>query len=109
MKVNSQIVYWGSKGSVQKLIQQVKIAHSFHFIILSLLMQFYGWLSKNVLKPTSKNGEKRRFNPESHFRPSLKISQSVLLNSYPRLLKDLFFVLILFITAEIMSCIHIKQ
>ena len=48
-----------------KLIQRVKIAHSFlqsmsnlfQFIILSLTMYFYIWLSKNFLKSTSKNRE----------------------------------------------------
>ena len=58
-----------SKGPV-KLIQRVKIAHSFlrsvsnlfHFIILSLHMKFYTWLSKNFSKATSKNGEIGRFN-----------------------------------------------
>ena len=48
-----------------ELIQRVKIAYSFeqsvsnlfHFITLSLPMYFYIWLSKNFLKPTSKNGE----------------------------------------------------
>ena len=32
-------------------------SNQFHFIILSLPMQFYIWLSKNLSKPTSKNGE----------------------------------------------------
>ena len=58
------------KGSV-KLIEQVKIAHSFlqsvlnqfHFIILSLPLYFCIWLSKNFSKPTSKNGKTSRFNP----------------------------------------------
>ena len=53
-----------------KLIKRVKIAHSFlqslsnqfHIIILSLPMLFYKWLSKNFLKPISKNGEISRFN-----------------------------------------------
>ena len=57
------------KGPV-KLIQQIKIAHSFpqfvsnlfHFMILSLPMYFYIWLSKNFSKPTPKNGEIGRFN-----------------------------------------------
>ena len=57
------------KGPV-KPIKQVKIAHSFlqsvsnqfHVIILSLPMYFYKWLSKNFLKPTSKNGDIGRFN-----------------------------------------------
>ena len=48
-----------------KLIQQVKITHSFlqsvsnlfYFIVLSLATLFYIWLSKNFSKPTSKNGE----------------------------------------------------
>ena len=33
------------------------VSNLFHFIILSVPMQFYIWLSKNVLKPTSKNGK----------------------------------------------------
>ena len=57
------------KGPV-KPIKQVKIAHSFlqfvsdqfHLIILSLPMQFRKWLSKNFLKPMSKNGEIGRLN-----------------------------------------------
>ena len=54
------------KGHV-KLMQQVKIAHStlsnlFHFTVLSLAMLPYIWLSKNFLKPTSKNGEIGHFN-----------------------------------------------
>ena len=48
-----------------KLIQRVKIAHSFlqsvsnqfHFIISNLPMWFYICLSKNFLDPASKNGE----------------------------------------------------
>ena len=48
------------KGPV-KLIQRVKIAHSFlelvsnlfHYIILSLSMYFYAWLWKNVSKHPS--------------------------------------------------------
>ena len=48
-----------------KLMQRVKIAHSFlqfvsnqfHVIILSLPILFYISLSMNFLKPTSKNGE----------------------------------------------------
>ena len=59
----------GVKGPV-KLMQLVKIAHSFlqsvsnlfHFIILSLPVKFYTWLSKNFSKPTSKNGEICHFN-----------------------------------------------
>ena len=58
-----------AKGPV-KLIKRVKIAHSFlqsvsnqfHVIILSLPMQFYKWLSKNFLKPTSKHGDIGHFN-----------------------------------------------
>ena len=58
-----------------KLIQRVKIAHSFlqsvsnlfHFIILSLPMSFCIRLSKNFLELTSKTGEIDRFNHESHF------------------------------------------
>ena len=50
---------------VVKLIQRLKIAHSFlqsasnlfYFIILNLSMQFYIWLSKNISRPTSKIGE----------------------------------------------------
>ena len=57
------------KGSV-KLMQRVKIAHSFLqsvsnlslFIISSLPMEFYIWLSKKFLKLTSKNGAIGRFN-----------------------------------------------
>ena len=53
-----------------KLIHRVKIAHSFlhsvsnlfHFIILSLPIYFYIWLSKKFSKPTSKNGEIGSFN-----------------------------------------------
>ena len=67
-----QLIYvrgFSAKGPV-KLIKRVKIAHSFlqsvsnqfHVIILSLPMLFYKWLSKNFLKPTSKNGEIDRFN-----------------------------------------------
>ena len=83
----------GEIGPV-KLIQRVKIAHSFlqpelnlfHFIILSLTsIQFHIWLSKNFLKPTSKNGEIGHFDLESHFSPTLKISCCVLLNSYSNL------------------------
>ena len=52
------------KGPV-KLIKRVTIAHSFlqsvsnlfNFIILSLPMQFYIWLSKNILKAASKTDE----------------------------------------------------
>ena len=40
---------------------------------------------RNFSKPSSKNGEIGRFNLESDFRPALKISCSVLLNSYPEL------------------------
>ena len=62
------------KGPV-KLIKRVKIAHSFlqsvsnqfHFIILSLPMQVYKWLSKNFLKPTSKHEDIGHFNLWSHF------------------------------------------
>ena len=61
---------------------------------------------KNFLTPTTINGEIDRFNLESHFLPALKISCSVLL---PKALKHLFFVLVVFITAENVSCIHIKQ
>ena len=57
------------KGPV-KLIQRVKIAHSFlqsvsnlfHFIILSFATYFCTWLSKNFSRPASKNGEICRFN-----------------------------------------------
>ena len=59
---------WINKGPV-KLMQRMKIAHSFlqsesnlfHFIILTLPMWFYIWLSKNFSK-TSKNGEIGCFN-----------------------------------------------
>ena len=52
------------------LIYRMKVAYSFlqfvsnqfHFIILSLSMWFYKWLSKNFSKPASKNGEIGRFN-----------------------------------------------
>ena len=52
------------KGPVE-LIQRVKIAHSFlqsvtnlfHFVILSLPMSFYIWLSKNFSKRISKSWE----------------------------------------------------
>ena len=62
------ITFW-QKGPV-KLIKWVKIAHSFsqsvsnqfHVISLSLPMLFYKWLSKNFLKPTSKNGDIGHFN-----------------------------------------------
>ena len=84
-----------------KLIQRVKIAHSFlqslsnlfHFINLSLPMQIYTWLSKNFSKATSKNGEIGHFNLASHFRPNLKISCStlILLNSYRLSLKTFIF------------------
>ena len=58
-----------NKGPV-KLIKRVKITHSFlqsvsnqfHGIILSLPMEFYKWVSKNLLKPTSKNGDIGHFN-----------------------------------------------
>ena len=79
------------KGPV-KLIQRVKIAHSFlqsvnlfHFIVLSLPMELSIWLSENFSEHTSENGEIGRFNLESHFLPTLKISCSVLLNSYSKL------------------------
>ena len=57
-----------NKGSV-KLIQRVKIGHSFlqpisnlfHYIILGLPLWFYIWLSKNFSKCTSKNGEMGHF------------------------------------------------
>ena len=60
------------KGPV-KLIKRVKIAHSFlqsvsdqfQVIVVSLPLQFYKWLSKNILRPTSKNGEIGRFNRSS--------------------------------------------
>ena len=35
------------------------VSNLFHFIILSLPMWFYIWLSKNFSKPTSKNGERK--------------------------------------------------
>ena len=65
-RIESQI---HSKGHV-KLMQRVKIAHSFlhfvsnlfHFMILRLSMWFHIWLSKNFSKPTSKKGEISRFN-----------------------------------------------
>ena len=44
------------KGYV-KLMQRLKIAHSFLQSVLNIQ------LSKNVSKPTSKNGERGRFNP----------------------------------------------
>ena len=57
-----------TKGPL-KLMQRVKIAHSFlqsvlnlfHFIILSLPIWFYISLSKNFSKPTSKDREIGRF------------------------------------------------
>ena len=66
-----------------KLMQQVKIAHSFlqsvsnqfRVIIFSLPMSFYKWLSKNFLKPTSIKGEIDRFNQSlfiESFWPTLK-------------------------------------
>ena len=56
------------KGPV-RLMQGVKIADSFlqsvpnlfRFIILSLPIWFYIWLSNNFSNPTSKNGETGRF------------------------------------------------
>ena len=62
-KLGEDFFYSDLEGPV-KLIQQVKIvAHSFfksvsnlfHFIILSLPMYFYIWLSKNFSKPISKH------------------------------------------------------
>ena len=58
------------KGPV-KLMQQVKMAHSFlqsvsnlfHFINLSLVMWLFIWLSKNFSRPTSKKWKNRPFNP----------------------------------------------
>ena len=105
-----------SKGPV-KLAPPVNIPHSFlqpvsnlfNFIIFRLPMKIYNWLSKNFSKPAPDNGEISHFNFESHFRPTLKISYPVLLNSYPKLYGMYFFVLIVFITAGNMSCIHIKQ
>ena len=63
--MDSSYTLW-NKGPV-KLIKPVKIAHSFsqsvsdqfHVIILSLSMN---WLSKNVSKPNSKNGDMGHFN-----------------------------------------------
>ena len=63
----------GKQKRPVKLMQRVKIDHSFlqsvsnlfHFIVLSLPMQFYIWLSKNFSEPTSKNGEIDRFNLEN--------------------------------------------
>ena len=67
--IHGRVMATISKGPV-KLIKRVKIAHSFlqsvpnqfRVIILSLLMYFYKWLSKNFSKPTSKNGDIGHFN-----------------------------------------------
>ena len=66
-------------------------------------------LSKNFSKPTSKTGDMGHFDLWSHFCPTLKINCSVPLNSYKKVLQQLCFVLIVFVTPETMSCIHIKQ
>ena len=68
-----------------------EITHSFlqlvsdlFCFILSLPVWFYIELSKKFSKPTPENGKIGRFSLENHFRPTLKISYSVLLNSYPK-------------------------
>ena len=67
-----------SKGPV-KLVQRVKIAHSFSEFV-SNLFHFI-----NLSLPCQKKGEISRFNLESHSWPTLKISCSLLRNSYPKL------------------------
>ena len=91
------------KGPVN-LIRQVKIAHSlqsvklvsfYHFklthVVLHMAVKEWVILILRVIWPT------------------WKISCNVLLISYPKLLKDLFFGLTVSITVENMSCIHVKQ
>ena len=64
----------------------------------------YIWLSENFSKPISKNGEVSRFKLES-FENQLQFTAEFV----SKVFKDLFFVLIVFITAESMSCIQVKQ
>ena len=62
--------FYRPRKALVKLIKRVQIAYSFlqsvsdqfHVIILSLPIKFYKWLSKNVSKPTSKNGDTDHFN-----------------------------------------------
>ena len=66
-------------------------------------MQFCTWFSKNFSNRTSKNTKTERFNRESRFRSTLKISYRLLLNTELafKALKDLFLVLVVLITAKI--------
>ena len=85
-----------AEGTCIGLVRQVEMAQSYlqsvscmsHFIILGLLLWFWVWLSGGSSEPTSGGGDMDRFNLEKHFWPTLKIrvrvSCSVLLNSYPK-------------------------
>ena len=70
-------------------------------------MKFKIWLSNNFSHATSQNGEIDNFNLES-FLTILENSYTVVLNPYPKLYKIYLFIIV-FITAENMSCIHTKQ
>ena len=79
-------------------VKSVSLCHFKHAYDSCLCSSTYS-CQRFVLKPISKNGEICHFKFWSHFWQTLKISCSVLPNSYPKL----------YITAENMSCIHIKQ
>ena len=68
-------------------------------------MQFYKWVLKNFSKLAAKNGDKAILIFRVIFDKPWKSAAEFVHNA----LKPLFFVQIVFITAESMSCIHIKQ
>ena len=97
-----------------KLIQQVKISHSllqpvsnlFHFVILSLTYTALYMAVKEFFEPTSKNGEIGRL--ESFF-TNLENQLQCTTEFVSKALRGSFFVSVVFITAENMSCVHVKQ
>ena len=89
----------GIKGHV-KLIQHVKIAHSFlhvmskpfpppppyHFQLVQVVLNL---TVREFLKPTAKTGEMAIFFIYSHFQPIMNVGLSIQMNCFPKLKKDL--------------------
>ena len=59
----------------------VKSVPPYHFKLTYVVLHM---AVKEFSKPISKRGEIQCLIPESHFLPTLKISYSVLMNSYPK-------------------------
>ena len=83
----------------------VKLVLLYHF---KLAYVFLHIAAKKFFEPTSISGEIGRFNLES-FLSNLENQLQCTMAFVSKALKDLFFLLTVFITAENMCCIHIKQ